>query len=304
MFPVATVNPQQAESLEQLGTKRKYWYAEGVRRLLFKAEERGTGEDWAEKLSCELAGLMGLPHVIYELAEEVGTMTPGVVCETCSPPPWSLVMGNQLLLARDPGYPADNEQKYKVRQHTVAAVADVLGHLQLPPQAWVAGLPPGIATATDVFVGYILLDAWVANQDRHHQNWAALRRDDELYLCPTFDHGASMARNLTDTERSERMATRDVNRQVAKFVLKARSAFYGGAADTKPLPTFEAWQEFARLSPSAAATWVAQLRMIEEDTVDGLLARVPPTRMSATCREFTRRLLNENRRRLLEAGGS
>ncbi len=101
MFPVVTVNSHQAESLEQLGTKRKYWYAEGVRRLLFKAEERGTGEDWAEKLSCELAGLMGLPHVIYELAEEVGSGTPGVVCETCSPPPWSLVLGNQLLLARE-----------------------------------------------------------------------------------------------------------------------------------------------------------------------------------------------------------
>jgi len=303
MFPVVTVNSHRAESLEQLGTKRKYWYADGERRLLFKAEERGTGEDWAEKLSCELAGLMGLPHVIYELAEEVGTGTPGVVCETCSPPPWSLVMGNQLLLARDPGYPADNEQKYKVRQHTVAAVADVLGHLQLPPQAWVTKLPHGITTAADVFIGYILLDAWVANQDRHHQNWAALRRDDELYLCPTFDHGASMARNLADAERGERLTTRDVNRQVAAFVRKARSAFYGEATDAKPLLTFEAWRDFALLSPSAAATWVAQLRKIEEDTVDGLLVQVPPTRMSATCREFTRRLLAENRRRLLEAGG-
>jgi hypothetical protein len=64
MFPTVPVDPAKAESLEQLGTKRKFWFTDDQgRRVLFKAEERGTGEDWAEKLACELAGLLGLPHV-------------------------------------------------------------------------------------------------------------------------------------------------------------------------------------------------------------------------------------------------
>ena len=54
----------------------------------------------------------------------------------------------------------------------------------------VFGLGSGI-----FFVGYVLLDAWIANQDRHHENWGALRHGDELRLAPTFDHGASLVNN-------------------------------------------------------------------------------------------------------------
>ena len=54
-----------------------------------------------------------------------------------------------------------------------------------------------VFTASDVFVGFILLDAWFANQDRHHENWGALR-DDVLRLAPTFDHGASLARFIAE----------------------------------------------------------------------------------------------------------
>jgi hypothetical protein len=305
MFPTVPVNPAKAESLEQLGTKRKFWYTDdkGI-RVLFKAEERQTGEDWAEKLACELAGLLGLPHVHYELAEEVDSKTPGVVCANCAPPPWSLIMGNELLLARDPAYPADDGRKYKVREHTVAAVAEVVGKLQLPPEPWRAVLPAGIGSALDVFLGYVLLDAWIANQDRHHQNWAALEGGGRRCLSPTFDHGASLARNLKDDERQERLTTRDVNRQVAAFVHKARSAFYAQPTDTKPLGTYEAWRAFAALSASAETTWLDRLRSIGEDDVARLVAEVPDGRMSAVCREFTQRLLQENKKRLLEGAGT
>jgi hypothetical protein len=69
MFPVIQVDRRQFDAVEQLGTKTKFWYrdAQGV-LTLFKAEERGTGEDWAEKIACELAELLGIPHVHYELA--------------------------------------------------------------------------------------------------------------------------------------------------------------------------------------------------------------------------------------------
>ncbi|MCZ2343906.1 MAG: hypothetical protein LC104_19225 [Bacteroidales bacterium] len=300
MFTTVTVDPSKAESLEQLGTKRKFWFTDdkGV-RVLFKAEERNTGEDWAEKLACELAGLLGLPHVQYELAEEQGSGIPGVICESCSPASWSLMMGNELLLARDPAYPADDGRKYKVREHTVEAVAEVVRKLELPPDPW-RTVPVGIVSALDVFIGYVLLDAWIANQDRHHQNWAALDDSQKRYLAPSFDHGASMARNLQDDERQERLTTRDANRQIPAFVRKARSAFYAQASDTKPLGTFEAWQAFAALSQSAETTWLDRLRAVDETEVARLLAEVPTGRMSPVCREFTQKLLTENKNRLVE----
>jgi hypothetical protein len=127
MFPFVRVESGDFENLEPLGTKRKFWFRdEQGRRLLFKAEERGTGEDWAEKVACELCELLGLPHVHYELAIESAGERPGVVCENCAPDPVELVLGNQLLHEHDPEYPADQQRKYRVREHTVDAVAAVV----------------------------------------------------------------------------------------------------------------------------------------------------------------------------------
>lgn len=300
MFSTVQIDPEKAESLEQLGTKRKFWFIdEHDRRMLFKAEERGSGEDWAEKIACELAARLGLPHVHYDLAVEIGTHTPGVVCESCATSTWSLVMGNELLLSRDPGYPSDEGRKYKVREHTVDAVVEAVQGLCLPPAVWCEYLPKGVESALDVFVGYVMLDAWVANQDRHHQNWAALKNGASLCLSPTFDHGASLARNLIDKERAERLSTRDSNRKVEAFVLKARSAFYQSPTSSKSLGTLEAWLSFASRSPDAAKKWLDRLNEITDDIVARLVDQVPTHRMSPVCREFTRKLLHENKARLL-----
>lgn len=307
MYTIRRINPALAENLEPLGTKRKYWFREAAPvagepdvRLLFKAEERGTGEDWAEKIACELAALLGLPHVHYELAVEMGSEKPGVVCASCAVRPVSLVLGNQLLLAIDKAYPAGVAQKFKVKAHTVEAVAEAVGIIQPPPREWVGGVPDGIASALDVFTGYVLLDAWTANQDRHHENWGVLWDRKTISLAPTFDHGAGLARNLTDEERKERLTTNDKNRQIPFFAAKARSAFFEDVSASRPMTTYAAWRAFSVRSPDAAAIWRARLGAIDGPTVQAVLDRVPPARMSGVCREFTMALLAENRRRILD----
>ncbi len=267
--------------------------------MLFKADERGTGEDWAEKIACELCGLLGLPHVHYDLAVATNWNRPGVICASCAPPPKALILGNQLLIARDPTYPAQAGLRYKVREHTVAAVAEVTRRLHLPSEPWRGELPAGIDTAVDVFTGYLMLDAWIANQDRHHENWGALRVGNDLHLAPTFDHGASLARNLTDLERADRLVTRDKSRQIAAFARRARSALYGQSTSSKPLTTFEAWEAFARETPPAAIIWRDRLQVIDESAIRQQLNNVPLNRLSETGREFNLRLLMENRQRIL-----
>lgn len=299
MFPIKQVNPDLAENLEPLGTKRKYWFREGETRLLFKAEERGTGEDWAEKIVCELAALLGLPHVHYELAVEIGSEKPGVVCASCAVKPNALVLGNQMLLAIDREYPADDVRKFKVRAHTVAAVADALGYAEPPPSPWVDMLPGEISTALGVFIGYTLLDAWTANQDRHHENWGVLWDGQTLRLAPTFDHGAALARNLTDDERDDRLTSNDRNRQLSAFAMRARSALFDEVTSSRPLSTLAAWRAFAACDPDAAAIWKTRLSEIDTPTVHAIVDQVPPHRMSPVCRAFTFALLEENRRRIL-----
>lgn len=303
MFPTIIVDSAYGEAVEPLGAKAKFWYRDPQnrdRRMLFKEETRGTGEDWAEVVACELCALLNLPHAKYQLAVDRQSDKPGVVCESIVPINGMLIHGNQLLLERDPDYPTADDRKYKVSQHTVIAVSKVLSDL-LPPQIDDTDkLSCSLNTALDIYIGYVLLDTWLANQDRHHQNWGAIRVGQEIRLAPSFDHGASMARNLTDEERLKRLETTDAGYRVEAFAAKARSAFFETNADSRPLTTLDAWQRFSSQSPMARSIWLEKLNAIKHNAVGEILAQVPPHRMTPICRDFTLRLLNENRRRLLE----
>ena len=108
-----------------------------------------------------------------------------------------------------------------------------------------------------------------------------------------------MARNLSDGERHERLTTRDRNRQIGSFVRKARSAFFADTDADRPMSTAQAWRAFADRTSDAAQAWLDRLRGIDAQSIEHLLAEVPPHRMSQVCRDFTKELLLENQRRLL-----
>lgn len=299
-FEIFRVNIEDADDVETVGTKPKFWWfnASG-KRMLFKAEDRGTGEDWAEKIACHLCELIGLPHVKYELANEYEKdlpKRPGVICENIAPAPLSLVLGNQLLFERDDTYPTDEKAKYKVRQHTLAAIVEVLNDLK-PPRGWLSS--DAIQTALDVFIGYVMLDAWIANQDRHHGNWGAiLDGTGELYLSPTFDHGAALARLLTDEERTVRMTSLDRGRMLETYVSRAKSACYADTHAVKTMGTLDCFRAFASASSNAAQSWKSRLLAVDEAQVREVVQRIPARRMSETAKEFTIQLLNHNKNRI------
>jgi hypothetical protein len=188
MFSIILVPPGSAELMEQLGTKYKFWYSDPqLGRSLFKEGRPHTGENWAERLACELALAFGIPHAIYELAqfgERRGVVSPSFV-----PPDGRLVHGNELL-ARIADQPVgEGERNYRARHHTIGLVVSLLRastKILLPPRGFVAF--DGVSTALDVFAGYLLFDAWIANQDRHDQNWGLVRYADtgSLHLAPSF----------------------------------------------------------------------------------------------------------------------
>lgn len=210
-------------------------------------------------------------------------------------------MGNQLLFQRDPRYPLDDSAKYGIREHTVDSIAAVLQTLSPPTEEWMAGAPTGIGSALEVFAGYLMLDAWVANQDRHHQNWGAIRRGEILSLAPSYDHGASLARNLLDSERSDRLVTQDQSRGIEAFVGKARSGFYASPDQPRTLLALDAFLKFREHVPGRADAWLDALAQVDEGRVQDIVSGVPPSRMSPVAREFTIKLLMINQQRILNS---
>ncbi len=62
-YPIIHVPDDASTQLEQLGTKAKFWYRDETGdSVLFKVGRPGTGENWAEKVCCEICKMLNLPH--------------------------------------------------------------------------------------------------------------------------------------------------------------------------------------------------------------------------------------------------
>ena len=169
-------------------------------------------------------------------------------------------------------------------------------------------MPDNIGIPIEVFVGYILLDAWIGNTDRHHQNWGIISRTVtekgshpdtcRSTLAPTYDHASSLGRNETDENRLKRLEGKDRGFTVQKYVEKCTSAFYNEAGDK--LKTFEVFVLLAQSYPKAAEAWLDQLGHIETKQIGELFRRVPESRISLPAIEFALKILEINRERLLD----
>src|ERR1700686_5155391 len=103
MLPVIELGDVPQESIEQVGTKEKFWViVPELGRCICKLPRPGTGEDWSEVLAAELADRLGIPHAKYVLAQYQGQRA--VVTPSFVPEDGTLILGNQLLVTVDSNY--------------------------------------------------------------------------------------------------------------------------------------------------------------------------------------------------------
>lgn len=162
-----------------------------------------SGEDWAEKVGYELAVQVGVPAAATELARVIplgeSTHVRGSMSRDMRRPGWSWAPGASLLAEADDDFDSDT-----CVGHTLRAVRDVLTGAAItgPVGTDYADWP-----AFDVWVGYLVLDAWIANTDRHAHNWGLLQDQatGATYLGPSFDHGSALAAVEMERNRASRV---------------------------------------------------------------------------------------------------
>lgn len=272
--------------------------------MLFKEGRPNTGENWAEKIACELAEKIGMPHAFYDLATYQDKQ--GVVSKMLVDRGARLIHGNEILASNTFDYGGDQLKVYRQRDHTLRRV---LGYFRR--SADLVGAPYGFAqtknitSSLDVFIGYLMFDTWIANQDRHDQNWALLRTTDgNSFLSPSYDHGSSMGRNESDAKRTIMLNTKDKNQSIAKYVLGARSALYPHPptdAKLKAYRTMEAFLLASKMRPAAFEEWKERLAQVTDDAEKDIIAKIPGHLMSDESKTFTLELLRLNRLRILES---
>ena len=315
MFPIIDISDWTKLTPEQMGTKPKFWCLDPQgEESLFKESRSHSGEHWSEKLAAEIAEELGLPHARIELAVSQGkngTVSRNFLENSGSS---SLVHGNQLLCMHDRNYPKDGPN-FGAAAHTLSRIFSALDQENVGlPSSW-GGLPPCIQSASDLFVGYLLLDALVNNTDRHHENWAIIVSQSagprRAELAPTFDHASSLGRELTDDQRAYRMnaeamrndrvkpARRD--QTIAGYLSKndGRSRIYASELDTKALHPMQVFEEARQRFPLAGDAWIDRLNAIPWERFEEQHKHVPLEIMSQIARDFSLRLLELNRAALV-----
>lgn len=297
MFPIIQVPDHARDYLEPVGTKEKFW-VQGQNRL-FKEGRPNTGDDRSEKAASALCELLGLPHAHYDLAVWKGRK--GVVSPNFLPPDARLELGNELLAKVVAEYP--RTKRFDVAQHTVGRVMAVLRNRQIMvPIGWTAF--SNVETAADVFVGYLMFDAWIANQDRHHENWGLVVTPEATHLAPSYDHASSLGSGETDSDREDRLSPSDKRRSVDRYVARAVSAFYLSSSRKKPLSPLRAFFAAGYLRPQAGDAWLERLRQVSSSDVNSIFEQIPPERISPVAKRFAQSMLQINQERLLTLQGA
>lgn len=297
-YQIVTLPNDVERFQEQMGSKFKFWCElPNYGRVLYKEGHKNSGEDWSEVVAAELCTILGLPHADYQLASWMGRA--GVISSSLLRESHTLVPGNAVMYGLDATYPI--EQRFKVQKHTIEAIFRALDHFDVRlPTEMVEG---GIKRADELFLGYLILDAWIGNTDRHHENWAIIRSMDTEtlihQLAPTHDHAASLGCYLTDEERRERLTTKDKNRTISAYASKGRSAIYESEQSLRPMLLLEAVEIATTKLPRASKYWRTILSKVDFGVIEGILEQIPDERISPYGRKFAFRLLEVNRDRLL-----
>lgn len=249
------------------------------------------GEDWAERVVAEVATQLGLPCARVELGQRGGRR--GSLSQKLRPTGWELHHGAVVVLAEIvPGYRQGASNPRGRPGHSVPNIQRALSGLQVPPGTDVAS---GFG-AFDVFAGYLMLDALVANRDRHDDNWAVLRPvvgTDPPVLAGSYDHAGSLGYNLTDGERERHLREGSVEQWVRK------GTAWRFEHDRKPATLVEiAAQGLATAQPAARSTWLDQLRRLDVKCITSAVRMVPG--LSDIAASFSIEVMCANRRRLLD----
>jgi hypothetical protein len=306
MYPIFDVTNAISDRPEALGTKEKTWIMPSdemglpIKPHLFKIGRAGTGEDWAEKVACELLKILGVPCAEYHLA--IRDNARGVISERFYPEQSSFVPANMILARVDKQY--DGSLRFKQRGYKLPIVLGVLRRLNLEHPLNVGHSLSGLSTH-EIFVGYLIFDCFIGNTDRHHENWGVVisrqsGSEASFHLAPSFDHASSLGRNETDERRKFRLSTKDHRATVEAYAERSRSAFYGLGSNARTLTQRELTMLLAGEFPVATKFWANKIASIALSTCKDIFGRINPEIVSGEAIEFALRMLAYNKQMIKE----
>ncbi|MCS6711604.1 hypothetical protein JSY14_06025 [Brachybacterium sp. EF45031] len=289
---VVDVSPWSIAAEEPAGDHPKLWLRDpGAPEVLwlFKQARRGKQTfregrvddfHWAdaesEVIASRLSRLIDLPTATVELAVRDGI--PGCISRDVRPPGSQLFSGDVLLTEVSTDYVPNSVDPRDRTGHTLENIEQVLRRRR--PTEGSPGRPD-----TEVFAGYLVFDAWIANGDRHSGNWAMIEgADGARRLAPSFDHGSALGAGVAEDSL--------VQRDPQDHSRRGKATRFGDGRDVTlvdyALRAVDRW----------GGPWIVHLVGVDREVIEEIVRATP--RLSDHRRIFITQLLAENRRRLIE----
>lgn len=281
-YPILTVAESDKEDIEQLGSKRKFWFRRGEERWLFKFARANTGEHWAEKIAGEVARLLEVSAASIELAEFNGER--GVASRSFVDPSKGevLIHGNEVLAGQVLGY--DKTKRFRQSDHTVENILTAIGKVFTDSER---------VTQLRTLAGFLVLDAVVANTDRHHENWGLLQRPKEggdtreLLVAPSFDHASSLGRELTDARRAMYLN----EGRVGWYVERGRGGVFLASDQEEGVNPLRLTKLVARKYGTYFEPSLGRVGVLDQAAIDHIFQEMPEGWMSDQATNFARGII-------------
>lgn len=281
---------------ETAGAEIKHWLRdETSQEWLFKnttvKNELRYAEDWSEKIAGHLAESMTIPSAKIELASREGH--DGIVSLNVRPLEYEMQPGQVWMPAM--GIKGFKPGNIKGRPgHSLINIKKSLEGVLPPP----GHSFPSTFTGFDAFAGYFVLDAWIANRDRHDENWSVLRPQlpgMKSRLSSSYDLGSSLAFNLSDDEMLDRL---NGNRNgILGWAEKGTAYRLECPPGKKPITLVQAaFDAIALCNPDARLYWRTQIDNLDLDQAADIVEQV--SEVSDVRRRFIIELLRINAERL------
>ncbi|GAA3902725.1 hypothetical protein GCM10022228_11370 [Halomonas cibimaris] len=144
------------------------------------------------------------------------------------------------------------------------------------------------------------MDALILNTDRHHENWAMLRKtvprgQVQHWLAPSFDHASSLGRELTEFRLAK---WQHEPWRVEWYAKRPHGGIFlksEGRRGENPLHLAEVSY---RRWPLYLAPWITRLQRLGCTPLLDIVERVPESCISELSRSFSKELLTYNCNRL------
>ncbi len=269
------------------------------------------GTDWAEVIASRVGESLGVPCAKTRLCRRAGRR--GSLSYNVRSSGYDFVAGGDYLKSLGvPGYvryrPKDEvRDEAKARDpcpgvkrpgHHLKNIREALSRIG-PPESFAGD---GSWSGFDVFVGFLILDAIIANQDRHEDNWAVLRaqlstgRD---LLAASYDHGSSLGHNLLDSKREAMLRNRE---ELSAFACRGKAKRFEHSESRGPVTLVKlAAEAMEMVDPAVASWWRDRLKEFKLASIHEIIGALQG--MSPTESKFVSELLDLNLGRVRDALG-